>query len=225
MSGSSHCGGQVLSDDLRGRRRRIAGDGQPVRIHQKLGEIPCDVLFAGFVRLLSFQPAVKVTGASAVDLDFCEHRKIDLVAGSRELENFSLRSRFLSAELVAGKCQNREALAASHASKRCLQSTQPGVLRRQSSATGDVDNQAGLAVVSGELHGVAVDVVHGQFMEEGHHLSPLGQVVSSTVVRPLSSGAVIGLASLQAWGYHAHLLAQAGAKSRERYQGTLCAMW
>ena len=73
----------------------------------------------------------------------------------------------MRAKLVAGKGQYRKGMIAEF----FLQSTQPGVLIGEASATRDVDDQASLTGELIEADIVAVGIGHGDGMECCHYFS------------------------------------------------------
>ena len=77
-----------------------------IRIDQELGEVPGNVAAFG-ARLPRLEITVQVAGTRPVDLDLLEHRKVRVVAGRGELEDFRVRARLLPAELVARKAEHR----------------------------------------------------------------------------------------------------------------------
>ena len=89
MSALVELGGKVLSDRFRCRGRRITRGHQSVPVYQEFCEIPGYVLFTRVIGSLLFQPFVQVAGPGTVDFDLGEHWEVDLIAGRRELQNFS----------------------------------------------------------------------------------------------------------------------------------------
>ena len=75
----------------------------------------------------------------AVDLDFGEQRKADLVAGLAEVEDLLFGARLLAPELVAGEAEYAEF------GVFAVQFLQAAVLRGQAAFAGDVDNEEDLA--------------------------------------------------------------------------------
>ncbi len=75
-----------------------------------------------------------------------------------------VRPGLLGAELVAGECQDLEALGR----VLVVKGTQTCVLVGEASATRDVDDQADLALVLGEADGLAGDGFHLELVESGH---------------------------------------------------------
>ena len=104
---------------------------------------------------------------AAINVDLAENRKVRLVFALRKLQNFRISARFLGAKLVTWEGQNRERLTAEF----FLQSTQPGVLIGEASATRDVDDQASLTGELIEADIVAVGIGHGDGMECCHYFS------------------------------------------------------
>ena len=122
-------------------------------VDEKLGEVPGDVLFTLGVRLSRLEHLIKRTGAITIHFDFGEQRKIGVVIGCGEFENFTVASRLLSTKLVARESQDRKVIVFI----LFLQSTQPGVLWRKASATRDVNDQTGRSFVGSKIHRVTSD--------------------------------------------------------------------
>ena len=81
-------------------------------IHQKLGEVPLNVLSAIFVRLLFSKGLVEIASSVAVHLDLGENGKVDVIIGLGEFRYLGICARFLFTELIAGKTQNCEVRSA-----------------------------------------------------------------------------------------------------------------
>jgi hypothetical protein len=126
--------------DLRG----ITVDDVAITIDEELLEVPRDV---GALAALRFQPGVQVARSGTVDLDLREHRERGVVLGGRELEDLSVRTRFLPSELIAGKSEDCEAVRLVVFVER----TQTCVLRREPSSTRHVDDEADGAAVDAEI--------------------------------------------------------------------------
>ncbi len=104
-----------------------------VPTHQKLGEVPFDVP-AIVARLCGFHELVEFMCAVTVDVDLCEHREGGIIFTRRKLPDFVVAARFLGAKLVAGERQDIK----SGGFVVFVQSTQPGVLTSEASATGEI---------------------------------------------------------------------------------------
>lgn len=72
-----------------------------------------------------------------VDVDFFKQGKADLVMGIAKSGNFLAAARFLLAELIAGKTQNRKALLP----KSPIKAFQASVLRGKAASAGSIDDQ------------------------------------------------------------------------------------
>lgn len=77
-------------------------------IHQKLGEVPLNIFTAIFIRLLAFQGFVEIACAVAVNLDFGEDGKIDIIIGFCKFQYLCIGTRFLGSKLITGKTEDRE---------------------------------------------------------------------------------------------------------------------
>ncbi len=80
----------------------------------------------------------------AVDLDLGEHGEADAVIGAAELADLLFAAGFLSAELVAGKAQDGEAIFV----EIFVERLQPGILRGEAALAGGVDDQKHLSAIS-----------------------------------------------------------------------------
>ncbi len=130
-----------------------ASDNVTFAVDEKFGEIPGDVLFTLVVRLSRLEHLIKRTGAITIHFDFGEQRKIGVVIGCGEFENFTVASRLLCTKLVARESQDRKVIVF----VLFLQSTQPGVLWRKASATRDVNDQTHPAFVRSKIYRFAGD--------------------------------------------------------------------
>ena len=136
-------------------------------VHQEFGEVPGDV-----TRLSGLEQIIERAGAIPVDLDFFEHRERNVELRLSERQDLFVAARFLGAKLVARKRQDAEALIFI-----CfVEGTQTCVLRRESSATGDVDDQAEAILKLRQAHRVPGDQRHFDTMEFRHGSTPLGLV-------------------------------------------------
>ena len=79
-------------------------------VHQELGKVPGDIGIPFFPYIGSLQQLIEFTGIITIDLDLGEHGEVDVVAGTRELEDFLVAAGFLGAKLVAGKTEYSESL-------------------------------------------------------------------------------------------------------------------
>jgi len=104
--------------------------------------------------------------AIAVDLDLGGHRKTHRVVERAETADARFVLGFLVAELVARKSQHHQSGLAVVAP----QLFQPGVLRGESAARGDVDDQQHVAGEIGQRQRVAVDVGGGEIEGGGHRV-------------------------------------------------------
>ncbi len=98
--------GQLFRYLLGRRRRSETGDHRTRPINKKFGKIPRNIVFTFLVRLFGFQEIVEIAGTVAIDLDLGEQGEGDIVFGLSEFEDFSVRARFLCAELVTGEAEN-----------------------------------------------------------------------------------------------------------------------
>lgn len=162
-SSPEHCL-EVGVDLFRRHGWRVALDHAAIAVHQEFREIPWDVRFAVVSRRLGGKPLVEITGPFTVDLDLLEHREGRAVLRTRERLDLRVRAWLLGAELVAGKREHDSATRV----VLLMQSTQPGVLRRETSAGGDVDDNARLAGEGIKADGITVDTLHGEFVEVAH---------------------------------------------------------
>ena len=97
---------------------------------------------------------IQLAGVAAIHLYFLKQREIRVVRFLGKGFDLFVTTRFLGTELVAGKRED----GATWFGKIPVgvQSTQPGVLWCQSSATGDVDHETKLACVVRKLNRLAV---------------------------------------------------------------------
>jgi len=121
--------------------RRISLHDSPLSVDQEFGEIPFDGLAAKGSRDLRFQKRIERVSVLAIDVDFFEQRKANLISHFAKIGNFLAVARFLLAELVAREAQNCKALIFEFPIK-LLQSA---ILRREAAAAGRVDDQQHLA--------------------------------------------------------------------------------
>ena len=159
---------QVLGQSRRNlfRRHLRTETGQHLAIasHQKFGEIPRYVGLSVIVGLCCLEHLVEVTSAVAVDFNLCEHREIDVEFTGRKLEHFFVAAWFLCPKLITWKCQYSEVVG----SLVFVQSTQPGVLGRESSAARDVDDETELVFEGGEINAFARNGFHGEIVKLSH---------------------------------------------------------
>ena len=106
-------------------------------VHQKLLEVPCNVGRLAIAGLLGLEPRIELGGTVTVDIDFREHRKVDIEVLGDEGPNLLGRSRLLATELIARKRQDSDAVVV------MMKRTQTCVLRRKASTGCDVDDEAG----------------------------------------------------------------------------------
>lgn len=99
-----------LGDFLRCHLRREALQHRSVATDQEFREVPDDVFLALRVGEPRLEELVDLAGAVTVDVDLRKHREGRPVFRSRELENFSIGSRFLRSKLVARKSENTESI-------------------------------------------------------------------------------------------------------------------
>ena len=99
---------------------------------------------------------IELDSAEDAMIDFGKHREVRVVFRLSERQNLLVAARFLGAELVAWKSQDSEATAAIS----LLKGTQTCVLRCESSATGDVDDQAEIVLILGQADRLTGDRVH-----------------------------------------------------------------
>src|SRR5262245_20006947 len=105
--------------------------------------------------------------AGAIHLELRRERKGYAETAGAELDDLALVAGLLRAELVAGKTDDREALAR----ELLVELLEPGVLRRVAAAARDVDGQHDLAAQRSEQVGRAVDPGHTVVEESGHGLA------------------------------------------------------
>lgn len=82
---------------------RIAGENFAVFANQEFGEIPANVRVAIVTGLSRFKIVVQLTSVAAIHLYLGKHRKVDVVFGLGEFENFFIAAWFLGTKLVTGK--------------------------------------------------------------------------------------------------------------------------
>jgi hypothetical protein len=133
-------------------------------IDQELGEIPRDIGFTVVVGLGGFQELVQIASAIAVDLDLGEHGEADIILRLRKFKHFGVAARFLASELIARKRQHGKSLIL----VIFMKGTQTCVLRGESSATGNVDDQAQIVLILGKLNRLAGDALHFEVVKRGH---------------------------------------------------------
>ena len=170
-----------MKGDLLGRRGgREAGHDLTVPSHEKLREIPGDVLVALFVGIARLEETVEIAGAVAVHFDLGEHWERDIEFGLGKLEYFFVGSWLLPPELVAGKGEDVE--------PGCfiffVQGTQTCVLGSESSFTRDVDDEAYLTLVGGKGDVLALDGSHFKIVDARHFLLPLAIVCGEKLASP-----------------------------------------
>jgi hypothetical protein len=158
--------GELLSDFLGCDLWPEAPHDRSGSIDQELGEVPGDVLLAFLVRLLGLEELIELTGPVAVDLDFGEHRKIDVVLRLGEFQDLGVGSGLLGAELVARKGENREALGP----VIFVECTQTCVLGGEASLGCDVDHQTDLILEARQRDRVARDRCHLEVADASHEL-------------------------------------------------------
>jgi len=142
-----------------------------VAVDEEFGEVPWDL--TSFLRFLvvkltvGAQVTVDGVGVGAIHFDLGEHRELDTVRISSKGLDFSLGAFFLFFELIAGECENFEALAA-----ELLMDLNHlfVVLVGQTSSGGDVYDKSGflLAVEAAETFDlVSVNIFSGDVPKSG----------------------------------------------------------
>ena len=153
-------------------------------IDQEFGEIPLDRLGAEEPGLRGLQITIDGRRMFAVDVDLREQRKRHAVVDFTKLFDRRFVARLLVAELIAGKAEHFEALAAI----LFVQRFEALVLRRESAFARSVHHEEHLALVAIQLDGLAVDVVDGEVVERGHgapfHEALRADIVDYPLARP-----------------------------------------
>ena len=125
-----------------------------VSSHQELAEVPLNSAGAEKSAAGPFQQAVKRVGVGAIHLDFREHRKGDCIVLGTEFRNGFFGSRLLAAKLVAGKTEDREAVA----TPALVERFEAPILGRITAAARCVDNQEHFASKFLEIDFCAFDI-------------------------------------------------------------------
>jgi len=124
-----------------------------VSSHQELGEVPLNSAGTQKAPAGPFQLAVNGVGVGAIHFDLREHREGDGIVLGTESRNGVFGSRLLTAKLVAGKTEYREA-AGVPALVKCFEAP---VLGRIATATCGVDNEECFASKVFEIGFCAID--------------------------------------------------------------------
>src|SRR5260370_230026 len=121
--------------------RRMARDHLARTIDQEFGEIPFD-RWTEQPRFLTLQIIKQRMCLAAIDVDLGKQRKGDGIVGRANLLDLFGVAGLLTAELVAGKSENREAARV----KRLVQRLETAVLRRGPASARGVDDQQNLTL-------------------------------------------------------------------------------
>jgi hypothetical protein len=110
------------------------------------------------------RPGPQRVGALAVDLDLLRQREADRIVQRTELADLRGITGLLRAELVAREADHHQAALA----VVLPQLFQPGVLRGEATAAGDVHQQQRVALVPGQRLRLAVEVTEAEIVGGGH---------------------------------------------------------
>ena len=130
-------------------------------IDKELLKVPADIFSVADEKLVEWM------AFGTVDFNFGKQRKLNAKAAAAKMLNFFFAARFLCAKLVAGKGQYREGIIAEF----FLQSTQPGVLIGEASATRDVNDKTRLAGKALKVNFFALRIGHGELVKLSHSCS------------------------------------------------------
>ena len=134
----------------------------PVASNQELGEIPGDVFVPLFVGVTRPEEPVDIARPVSIHLDLRKEGKAGAVLRRGEFQDFRIASRLLSTELVAWETEHTETI------RVFMKGTQTCVLIGKASTTGDVDDQAELALELGEPNGLPRDRDRFEIVKAGH---------------------------------------------------------
>src|SRR5882762_8586008 len=118
---------------------RVALQNPAVAADEEFLEVPADL--AGDTPVLGCEEAVQRMAVGAVHLEFRAQREAHVVVVAAERGDFRFAPRFLGGELVARETHYGEVLLL----QLTVQLLEPGILRRQAAATGDIHRQRYLA--------------------------------------------------------------------------------
>jgi hypothetical protein len=204
--------GEGFANLFRRHLRLEARQDLAVFAHQELREVPGDVFVAvrGGVPLL--EEPVQVTGAFAVDLDLGEDRKLGAELLPGESQDLVVGPGLLGAELVAGKAEDAEALAA----MILVKGTQTCVLGSESSLAGEVHYQADLALVVAECDRVARGGRHLEIVHARHGTSICGFAREGTTLSRRAPNSAQRASSLNAPPEAGPVPSRRGSRARSR---------
>src|SRR6267143_317585 len=146
--------------------RWVALQNPAIAADEELLEVPADV--AGDAAVLRSEEAVERVAVGAVHLQLRAQREAHLVVGAAEGGDFRLTAGFLRGELVAWEPHHGEVLLLQLA----LQLLEPGVLRRQAAAAGDIHRERHLALQRSQQVRGAVDPTHCNIVKATHEVRP-----------------------------------------------------
>src|SRR6267143_825357 len=142
--------------------RWVALQNPAVAADEELLEVPADV--AGDAAVLRGEEVVERVAVGAVHLELRAQREAHLVVGAAEGGDLRLAAGFLRGELVAWEPHHGEVLLPQLA----LQLLEPGVLRRQAAAAGDVHRERHLAPQRSQQVLGAVDLTDRNIVKAAH---------------------------------------------------------
>ena len=159
LGGQSGFDGSHHFGRIRNRAGLEALEDLAIAANQEFAEIPLDVARVG--GFLARESGIEGMAFGAIDVDFIEEGKADIVFAGAKLFDFLIRPRFLAAKLIARKAKHDQPLLLIFFMDRF----KGFVLRGEPALRSDVYNQEHLALIIFQGGVLAIDVLDRDFMD------------------------------------------------------------